>query len=72
MVVDEGDGDGDGDGEGVEVVDPPNAPPSLPQWLLEALGPSLPPPGRRGRSLGQPRCWSRGARGINPFFPPRT
>ena len=38
MGGDEGDGDGDGDGDGVEVGDPPNHPPPLPQWLLKALG----------------------------------
>ena len=38
VLVDEGDGDGDGDG--VDVVDPPNHPPTpLPQWLLKALDP---------------------------------
>ena len=66
MVVDEGDGDGDG----VEVIDPPTYPPPSPSGFSKPWAPSLPPPGRRGRSPGQPRCWSRGARGTNQFFPP--
>ena len=66
MVVDEGNGDGE-EGEGVEVVDPPPPPPlgSSKPWA-----PRPPPPGRRGRSAGQPRCWSRDVRRIDPFFPP--
>ena len=70
VVVDQGNGDGSGDGEGVEVVDPPNVPLPLPHWLLKALGPQSAPPGRWGQSSDRPVCWSRGARGINPLFPP--
>ena len=70
VVVDEGDGHGDGDGDGVEVVDPPNNPPPYPSGFSKPWAPSLPPPRSRGRSHGQPMSWSRGARGINQFFPP--
>ena len=65
MVVDEGDGDGE-----VQVVDPPNDPPPSPSGFSKPWAPNLPPPERRGLSPGQPRCCRRGARGINPFFPP--
>ena len=68
MVVDKGDGDGNGDG--VQVVDPPNDPPPSPSGFSKPWVPSLPPPERRGRSPGQPTCCTRGARAINPFFPP--
>ena len=67
-MVDEGDGDGDGDG--LEVVDPPNHPPRSPSGFSKPWAPSQPPPGRRGRSPGQPGCYSRGARGINQSPPP--
>ena len=65
VVVDEGDGDGV-----VEVVDPPNDPPPPPSGFSKLWAPNLPPLERRGRSPIQPRCCKRGARGINPFFPP--
>ena len=68
-MVDEGDGDGDGDG--VEEIDLPNHPaPPSPSGFSKPWAPSLPPPPRRGRSPGQPRCWIRGAGGTNQFFPP--
>ena len=76
MVVDEGNGDGDGEeGEGVQVVDPPHVPPHAPpprsrSGSSKPRAPGPPPPGRRGRSPGQSRCWSRDVRGITPFIPP--
>ena len=55
MLVHEGDEDGDQDG--VEVVDPPTHPtPPSPNGFSKPWAPSLPPPGRRGRSPGHPRC----------------
>ena len=68
MVVDEGNVDGE-EGEGVEVIDHPMPPPS-PSGSSKPWAPSPLPPRRRGRSPGQPRCWSRAVRGMNPFFPP--
>ena len=66
MVVDEGDGYGE-----VQEVDPPNdPPPPSPSGFSKPWAPNLPPPERWGRSPGQPRRCRRGARGINPFFPP--
>ena len=73
MVVDEGEGDGDRHGDGIEVIDPPppiTPPTPSPSGFSKPRAPSQPPPARRGRSPGQPRCWSRAARGINQSFPP--
>ena len=65
VVVDEEEGDGE-----VQVIDPPNDPPPSPSGFSKPWAPNRPPPEKRRRSPGQPRCCRRGARGINPFFPP--
>ena len=53
------------------LLTPPNdPPPPSPSGFSKPWAPNLPPPERRGRSPGQPRCCRRGARGINPFPPP--
>ena len=69
LVVDEGNVDWE-EGKGVEVVDPPPAPPPSDSGSSKPRAPSPLPPGRRGRSPGQPRCWSRAVWRIDPFCPP--
>ena len=66
MVVDEGDGDGDGDG--VEVVDTPNHPPPLPQWLLKALGPQSATARKAGLIHWSAQVLEQGCAGDQPVF----
>ena len=67
MVVDEGNIDGE-EGEGVEVVDPPQHPPPLPQWLLKALGPQSAAPRKACAIPWSARVLERGCAGDQPVF----
>ena len=68
MVVDKGNEDWEEE-EGLWTPSMP-APPPAPSGSSKPGAPSAPPPGRRGRSAGQPMRWSRNARGINLYFDP--
>ena len=65
MVVDEGDGDGE-----VQVVDPPNDPPPLPQWLLKALSPQSATARKAGPIPWSAQVLQEGCAGDQPVPPP--